>query len=205
MPQDGAEVAGSQVRPRGLTMRRPTAMLTFTTALLAGLALSPLAGAQTPLPTVDKVDMVRYAGTWYEVARLPNRMQEQCAGDVSTTFRLRGMRTYDITTRCRRGNGTEEVDEGIARVQDLNTNAKMEWRFLPLAVAWWPFAWTDYWIVDLAPDYSYAVAAMPSREALWILARKPDLDAATYGRLVAKARALGFDTDKLIRTRHSGS
>ena len=68
------------------------------------------------------------------------------------------MRTYDITTRCRRVDGSEEVDEGIARVQDLNTNAKMEWRFLPLAIAWWPFAWTDYWIVDLAPDYSYAMA-----------------------------------------------
>ena len=88
-------------------------------------------------------------------------------------------------------------------MQDLNSNAKMEWRFLPLAVAWWPFAWTDYWIVDLAPDYSWAMAAMPSREAMWIVARKPELDAATYERLVAKARALGFETNKLIRTRHA--
>jgi apolipoprotein D and lipocalin family protein len=115
------------------------------------------------------------------------------------------MRTYDIVTRCRRADGSEETDVGIARVQDLNTNAKMEWRFLPLALAWWPFAWTDYWIVDLAPDYSYAMAAMPSREALWILARRTELDAAVYDRLVAKARALGFDTGKLVRTRHSGS
>jgi apolipoprotein D and lipocalin family protein len=171
-------------------------------AALLALALAAPVAAQG-IATVEKVDMVRYAGTWYEIARLPNKLQAECAGDVSTTFRLRGMRTYDIETRCRRADGSEEVDMGIARVQDQTTNAKMEWRFLPLALAWWPFAWTDYWIVDLAPDYSWAVAAVPTREAIWILARKPELDAATYDRLVAKARAMGFETGKLIRTRHS--
>ena len=181
-------------------MRLILGPLAFAAALLAGAAS---AQSPNPLPTVEKVDFVRYAGTWYEIARLPNKLQADCAGDVSTTFTLRGMRTYDIVTRCRRNDGSEETDVGIARVQDLNTNAKMEWRFLPLAVAWWPFAWTDYWIVDLAPDYSWAMAAMPSREAMWILARKPELDAATYDRLVAKARALGFETAKLIRTRHA--
>jgi apolipoprotein D and lipocalin family protein len=173
-------------------------------ALAAALLLgAPPARAQTPLPTVDKVDFVRWAGTWYEIARLPNKLEQLCVGDVSTEFKLRGMRTYDLVTRCRRADGTEEVDVGIARVQDTTTNAKMEWRFLPLALAWWPFAWSDYWIVDLAPDYSYAMAAMPSRESLWILARRTDMDGATYERLVAKARALGFDTAKLIRTRHA--
>jgi apolipoprotein D and lipocalin family protein len=176
--------------------------------LTAALAVAALlchgaARAQDSLPTVDKVDFVRYAGTWFEIARLPNKLQAECAGDVTTTFTLRGMRTYDIMTRCRRFDGSQEADAGIARIQDTATNAKMEWRFLPLALAWWPFAWSDYWIVDVAPDYSYAMAAMPSRESMWILARRPDLDAQVYGRLVAKARALGFETEKLIRTRHS--
>lgn len=180
-------------------MRLPLA--TAATALLA-VAFSAPAAAQD-IVTVEKVDMARYAGTWYEIARLPNKLQAECAGDVSTTFRLRGMRTFDIETRCRRDDGSEEIDIGIARVQDPATNAKMEWRFLPLALAWWPFAWTDYWIVDLAPDYSWAVAAVPTREALWVLSRKPELDATTYERLVAKARAMGFETGKLIRTRHS--
>ena len=174
----------------------------MTAAALVSGALAAPAAAQD-IVTVEKVDMVRYAGTWYEIARLPNKLQAECAGDVSTTFRLRGMRTYDIETRCRRKDGSEEIDMGIARVQDPTTGAKMEWRFLPLALAWWPFAWTDYWIVDLSPDYSWAVAAVPTREAMWILARKPELDAATYDRLVAKANAMGFDTGKLIRTRHS--
>ncbi|MEO8486984.1 MAG: lipocalin family protein [Betaproteobacteria bacterium] len=187
-------------------MRRPRP---FTPSAFAGacalcaLALSAPAFAQDSLGTVDKVDLSRYAGTWFEIARLPNKLQAECAGDVTTSFTRRGMNTFDIVTRCRRKDGSEEVDNGIARVRDTSTNAKMEWRFLPLALAWWPFAWSDYWIVDLAPDYSYAMAAAPTRESMWILARTADLDAANYARLVAKARTLGFDTDKLIRTRHS--
>jgi apolipoprotein D and lipocalin family protein len=183
--------------------RRPaSAAWTAALAVAFAIAATPLC-AQGTLPTVERVDFVRYAGTWYEIARLPNRMQEQCAGDVTTTFTLRGMRTYDILTRCRRFDGRIEDDLGIARVQDTTTNAKMEWRFLPLAVAWWPYAWTGYWIVDLAPDYSYAMAATPERDAMWILARRPDMGSDVYARLVAKARALGFDTSALMRTRHS--
>ena len=187
---------------------RPSALAPrIAGSVLLGVALlAPIAArAADPLPTVDRVDHVRYAGTWYEIARLPNEQQAGCAGDVTTTFTLRGMRMYDLMTRCRHVDGSESSDAGIARIQDTTTNAKMEWRFLPLAVAWWPFAWSDYWIIDLAPDYGYAMAATPSRQGLWILARKPELDAATYQRLVAKARGLGFDTSKLVRTRHSAS
>jgi apolipoprotein D and lipocalin family protein len=168
----------------------------------AAIAAAP-ARAQE-LPTVASVDVVRYSGVWHEIARLPYKMQERCAADVTTTFTRRGMRSFDVETRCRRADGSEENDVGIARIQDTSTNAKMEIRFLPLALAWWPFAWSDYWILDLAPDYSHALIGVPARDSMWILARKPDLEPATYERLVAKARALGFDVDKLIRTKHTG-
>ncbi len=170
----------------------------------AALLLALSARAEGALSTVDRVDLARYAGTWYEHGRLPNRLQGECARDVTTTFSPKGARTMDVVTRCLRANGTEEVDGGVARVQDPSTNAKLEIRFLPLAVAWLPFAWSDYWILDLAPDYAHALVGSPSRESLWIIARTPDLDARTFERLVAKARALGFDTGKLIRTPHSG-
>ena len=71
------------------------------------------------------------------------------------------------------------------------------------ALAWLPFAWSDYWILDLAPDYDYALVGSPSRDALWIIARKPALDPGIYERLVTKARELGFDTGKLIRMPHT--
>lgn len=185
---------------------RPPALAAagIAAALVVGLAATPVR-AEGALSTVDRVDLARYTGLWYEHGRLPNRMQGGCARDVTTTFSPKGPRTLDMVTRCRRSDGSEEVDGGVARVQDPATNAKLEIRFLPLAVAWLPFAWSDYWILDLAPDYGHALVGSPSRDTLWIIARKPALDAGVYQRLVAKARALGFDTGKLIRTPHSGA
>jgi apolipoprotein D and lipocalin family protein len=185
--------------PHRLTTLVPAS---FAIGLAVVLAMAP-AHAQQPLATVDTVDISRYVGVWHEIARLPNSMQASCATDVTTSFMRRGMRTFDVETRCRRADGSEETDVGIARIQDTTTNAKMEIRFLPLAVAWWPFAWSDYWILDLAPDYSHALIGVPARDAMWILARRPELDSAVYQRLVAKARALGFDVGKLVRTPHS--
>jgi apolipoprotein D and lipocalin family protein len=171
----------------------------------AALLLALTVRAEGALSTVDRVDLGRYAGTWYEHGRLPGRTQRECARDVTMTFSLKSPRALDVVTRCLRADGTREVVSDIARVQDPETNAKLEIRVLPLAVAWLPFAWSDHWILDLAPDYGYALVGSPSRASLWILARTPDLDARTYERLVAKARALGFDTGKLIRTPHSGA
>lgn len=179
----------------------PLARALAAGALLAALAAPTLA---EELPTVSTVDVTRYAGTWHEIARLPYRMEARCVADVTTTFKRRGMRSYDVETRCRRADGSEETDVGIARIQDTSSNAKMEIRFLPLALAWWPFAWSDYWILDLAPDYSHALVGVPARDAMWILSRKPELEAATYERLVAKARVLGFEVDKLIRSKPTG-
>ena len=185
---------------------RPPALAAagIAAALVVGLAATPVR-AEDALSTVDRVDLARYAGTWYEHGRLPNRLQGECARDVTTTFSPKGPHTFDVVTRCRRSDGSEEVDGGVARVQDPATNAKLEIRFLPLAVAWLPFAWSDYWILDLAPDYAYALVGSPSRRTLWILSRTPALDARTFARLVAKAQALGFDTAKLIRTPRSGA
>ena len=173
---------------------------TLAAALWAGVAS---VAAQPTLATVDKVDLERYVGRWYEIARLPNRFQSQCAGDVTATYTALSATAVRVTNACRTHEGETDSSEGVARVRDTTTNAKLEVRFLPLALAWLPFAWGDYWILDLAPDYSHALVGTPSRETLWILSRRPELDAATYGRLVAKARALGFPTDKLVRTRHA--
>jgi apolipoprotein D and lipocalin family protein len=172
-------------------------------AAIVMAAAAPPALAADELSTVGRVDLARYVGLWYEHARLPNRMQGECARDVTTTFSPKGGYSLDVVTRCRRPDGSVEVDGWVARVRDPATNAKLEIRFMPLAVAWLPFAWSDYWILDLAPDYGYALVGSPSRDALWIIARKPALDPGIYERLVTKARELGFDTGKLIRTPHS--
>jgi len=174
-------------------------------AFLAAVALVAFAAtwpvrAQTPLPTVAKVDLERYLGRWYEIARLPNRFQAQCAGDVVATYSPLSATTVKVVNSCRTASGEEDVADGVARVRDLATNAKLEVRFLPLALAWLPFAWGDYWILDLAPDYSHALVGTPSREYLWILAREPAMDDARLRALLDRARVLGFDDTKVVRT-----
>jgi len=169
-------------------------------AACVGIAAVAMPARAQSLETAANIDPARYAGLWYEVARLPNATQARCVADTTSTFTLRSAHYFDVGMRCQRADGTEESDLGIARIRNPATNAKMEIRFLPLALAWWPFAWSDYWILDLAPDYSHALVGAPARDALWILARRPVLESAIYERLVAKARALGFPVDRLVRS-----
>jgi len=174
-------------------------------ALLAAFALVAFAAswparAQAPLPTVAKVDLERYLGRWYELARLPNRFQAQCTGNVVATYSPLSANAVKVVNSCRTASGEDDVANGVARVRDLTTNAKLEVRFLPLALAWLPFAWGDYWILDLAPDYSHALVGTPSREYLWVLSREPTMEDARLRTLLERARALGFDDTKVVRT-----
>jgi apolipoprotein D and lipocalin family protein len=77
--------------------------------------------------------------------------------------------------------------------------AKLQVRFAPEWLSWLPFVWANYWVIDLADDYSYAVVGEPTRDYLWILARAPQMSDGVYARILAKLPALGFDPAKLIR------
>jgi apolipoprotein D and lipocalin family protein len=169
----------------------------MTTA--GALLMTTLAAA--PLPTQDWVDLSRYAGTWYEIARLPNRFQEKCAGGVRATYALRDDGRVTVTNECRTKEGGITRAVGVARRAERDGPAsRLKVRFAPAILSFLPFVWGDYWIVALDRDYRYAVVGEPSRKYLWILARDPTLDPAAYDRLVAGARDLGFDTSRLRRT-----
>lgn len=171
----------------------------------AGPAAAQAKAANTPQPVAaidTRVDLDRYLGVWYEISRLPNRFQANCASNVTATYAPLSPTAIRVTNRCRRADGGEEVADGAARVQDTATNAKLEVRFLPLALSWLPFAWADYWILDLAPDYSHVLVGTPSRGFLWVLARAPQLDEPVHRRLMERAAAMGFDTARVVRTKH---
>ena len=87
--------------------------------------------------------------------------------------------------------------DGVARM--IAPPAKLQVRFAPDWLAWLPAVWADYWVIDLADDYSYAVIGEPGREYLWILARGSQMSDGVYARIVAKLPALGFDPAKLVR------
>ena len=170
--------------------------------MLEGVLLMTIAAA--PLPTQDWVDLARYAGRWYEIARLPNRFQEQCAGDVAATYTLRPDGRVSVVNECRGRDGKSRRAEGVARPADEKGPAsRLKVRFAPPWLSFLPLVWGDYWIVGLDPDYRYAVVGDPSRKYLWVLSRSPTMDAATYELLRASAGRLGFDTARLVLTPQS--
>jgi apolipoprotein D and lipocalin family protein len=173
--------------------------------ILSGL--SALAGADRPqVPeVVPAVDLSRYAGKWYEIARLPNRFQNKCAGEVTANYSQFEGGQLKVVNECRQQNGEITKAEGRARLADRRgPNSKLEVRFAPAWLGWVPLVWGDYWIIDLAPDYSYSVVGTPDRKYLWILARSPQMDEAIYQGIVQRVTAKGFDASRLIRTRQSG-
>lgn len=174
-------------------------------ALLALAAVVKADRKREPLRVVPSVDPGRYAGTWYEIARLPNRFQKKCAGDVAATYTLRPDGGLDVLNRCRKRDGQVTSVKGRARVADRRgPNSKLEVRFAPGFLSFLPFVWGDYQVIDLAPDYSYALVGEPGRKYLWVLSRTPRMDEETYGRAVARAAAEGFDVSKLMRTEQTG-
>ena len=158
-----------------------------------------------PVRTVDAVDLDRYLGEWFEIARFPNRFQRTCTGDVRATYARRADGRVDVINRCRTADGRITEARGVARVVDERTSAKLKVRFAPAALSFLPFVWGDYWIVGLADDYSWAVVASPDRTYLWILARARTLDAVSLDAARAVARTNGFDLDRLTMTPHASA
>jgi len=164
--------------------------LALLAALLAGCAHAP---AAPPLGTVERVDLQRYAGKWYEIATIPMSFQKGCVG-VTATYTIREDGDVDVVNTCRKEqlDGPERSARGKAWSVDPS-NAKLEVRFF------WPFHGA-YWVIDLGPDYEYAVVGHPSRECLWILSRKPQMDDATYEGILSRLRAQGYDLSLLLKT-----
>jgi len=162
-------------------------------------AVRPAVGGEAR--AVAEVDLARYAGKWYEIARLPNRFQKRCVGDVSATYTLREDGKVDVLNVCRAGDGSTIEARGLARRADRDGPAsRLKVRFAPGYLSWLPMVWADYWVLELAPDYSHALVGTPNHKYLWILARTPALDEATYERIVAVAAEQGFPINGLMRS-----
>lgn len=157
---------------------------------------------QEPVRTVASVDLDRYLGTWYEVARLPNRFQRSCAGDVTATYAKRPDGRIDVVNRCRTEEGSTIEAGGVARVVD-KSSARLKVRFAPAMLSFLPFVWGDYWVIGLADDYSWAVVGSPDRKYLWMLARVPAPDVGRFEAALAAARDNGFEVDRLTKTIHT--
>jgi len=144
--------------------------------------------------TVPHVDLKKYAGKWYEIASYPNRFQKGCHC-TTATYSLSDKGYVIVENRCNRDsiNGKLSYIQGKAFIVKNSENAKLKVQFF------WPFR-GDYWIIDLARDYSYAVVSDPSKKYLWILNRKPKMNDNTFQNILAKLKEKGFDLAKLKLT-----
>ena len=152
--------------------------------------------AERPLQVVPAVDLARYAGKWYEIARLPNRFQRKCASDTSAMYTIRGDGNITVVNECRTADGRITSAKGTARVaSNAGPNTKLKVTFF------WPF-YGDYWIIDLDPNYRWAVVGAPNRKYLWILARDPRMEEGLYDSIVERIKAQGYALTNLAKTKH---
>jgi apolipoprotein D and lipocalin family protein len=165
--------------------------------LLGACATQP--GPGTPA-TVPAVDLARYAGAWYEIARLPNSFQDgggrTCEGTIAT-YEARADGTIGVTNRCL-DRGEERIARASAYAVPGSGNGRLRVSFF------WPF-YGDYWVIGLDPEYRWAVVGSPGRKLLWLLSRTPAMAPADRAAAEAIARAQGFDVARLRPTLQPGS
>jgi apolipoprotein D and lipocalin family protein len=189
---------GHSRRPPG--RRWAVAMLLLVGAVaLQSTVVRAQTASSIEVRSVPFVDLDRYGGNWFEIARYPNRFQRTCVGDVRASYARRADGRLDVLNQCRTVEGMIEA-RGVARVVDDRTFSRLKVRFAPAWLSFVPFVWGDYWVIGLADDYSWAVVGSPDRNYLWILARKPRLDDQRAAAARAAARSSGFDLDRLRPT-----
>ena len=158
---------------------------------LIGFGLTGCGDARGPLTTVPHVDLQRYLGTWYVIANIPYYLEN---GKVATsdvyTMRDDGTMGNSFVFRRKDFSAPEESWDGYAWVIDGTGNAEWRVRFI------WPFSAT-YLVIDLDPDYRWAVVGHPSRDYFWILSRTRQLNPSIYAGIIARAAAQGYDVSRV--------
>jgi apolipoprotein D and lipocalin family protein len=171
-----------------------------------GLAASFVAASAADddvLTTVPALDVPRYMGRWYEIAKHPNRFQTRCISDTTAEYRLQPDGNLQVINRCRTQDDRLDEAVGAARQIGDRSSSRLEARFAPAWLPFIPAVWGDYWVIDLDADYQLVAVSEPTRKFLWILARSPAVNPAVYEGLLQRLRDQGFDTGKLEPTRHA--
>ncbi len=167
---------------------------------MLSLSIVMLMAKTAEVKTVPHVDLDRYQGKWYEVARLPNRFQSDCAGSTAD-YEVRDDGKVSVLNTCYTEGGEVRTIRGSARPVD-ETNARLVVRFDGLFFKL--FSWlikANYWILELDPDYRYVVVGSPDRKYLWMLSREPEMEESLYRDLTTRVQAQGFEVEKILRTK----
>lgn len=164
-------------------------------------ALPHLAYAQeSSVKTITSLDVPRYMGTWYEIAKFPNWFQKKCVSNTQAVYSIRSDGNLKVLNSCRTADGEITEAEGTARQIGAKDSPKLEVRFAPAWLSFLAMVWGDYWVIDLDPQYQLAAISDPRREYLWVLSRTPQLDKKIYDALLQRLQSQQFDIRKLELT-----
>jgi apolipoprotein D and lipocalin family protein len=163
-------------------------------------AVLAVAAPSLPNAPVPALDLNRYVGQWHEIAHLPMFFQRKCVDRTTATYTLQNNGRIRVHNACRAKDGSMMSVVGEARRVAGGSPAALQVRFAPDWLGWLPMAWADYWVVEIDPDYRWAVVGGPSRKYLWILSREPTLDRALFEQIKAHAAQRGYPVEKLVLT-----
>lgn len=145
------------------------------------------------LKTVKQVDLKRYAGLWYEIAKIPNSFQDQCAYGTTAEYKIQKDGSIQVINKCYDESGEPDIADGVANVVDKKTNSKLEVSFVSfLGIR--PF-WGDYWIIGLDENYQWAIVGTPGRKYGWVLSRTPSLPDETMQKIFEILKSQYYNPD----------
>lgn len=154
-----------------------------------------------PPKTVKYVDLNQYTGTWYEIAKIPNRFQKQCIRNTTATYHLREDGKIEVINSCVTEDGSVDTASGVARIVDKQSRAKLEVSFVK--ILGFQLFWGDYWIIGLDQNYQYAVIGSPKRKYGWILSREPQLSDGQLSEVKNILTKNGYNFGDFEMTEHS--
>lgn len=169
-------------------------LISIITLTLFNTACNNESSKYKTLNTVEKVEVEKYLGKWYEIASIPMKEQAGCVG-TNATYSLKSDGTIKVFNECRVNKLDGEIKniEGSARIFDQKSKAKLKVSFF------WPFE-GDYWVLDLGKNYEYALVGNPTRNYAWILSRTPQMDENTYQTLLEKLKQQEYDITRIKKT-----
>lgn len=151
------------------------------------------------LRPVQGFELHRYLGTWYEIARIPEGHDADCAASVSTQYLAAADDSVSVLTRCSTAASQVRQTVGVVTQPEAGVG-RLRVSYLPRGLGWLPVARADYWVVDIDPQYRYALVGTPDRSVLRVLARESGVPQKEFERLLTRARELGFQTAQLSLT-----
>jgi len=172
-------------------------MIRFSAFIIAVMALTiTKQPAMAQRPYIQNFDLNRYLGTWYEIARFPHVFEEGLVG-VTATYSVRPDGKINVENAGYRGtlDGPRDVATGKAKIAGKATDGHLK-------VSFFLFFYADYFIMDLDPDYRWALIGSKSDKYLWILSRSPQMEEQEYEMILGKAHSLGYDLSELYKVPH---